>query len=252
MLAVYSQNRITTAIAEIVPAAPSINNMVAIPQATFALSGFNWFASCKDASLYSIQRSDGGAGAVFRFELRPGDQFSGDIDDGTTVERAEIDHIGTLDQTKVITYSFLQMIEGTGPVVPAGFCILGQMHPYPDAGDVAGGAPAISQNLTTGDLLKFETLSSDVDPLLVSPSKITRYSCRPVRGQWYRYQYRFKYSPNSNGFVQISQNNIPIVNYSGPLGYRDVLGPTPQFGIYRSASSETIVVWYSDISVGYE
>lgn len=243
------------AIVEVWPDPPILANFTSVSQADFNYSGFSWYPYYAAGADYAVQRSSGGVGNVFRFEVRPGDVTPEDLAFGgtqATLERAEINHNGSLDDSKIILLSFLQMIEpGAYSPASADFCIIGQFHQVADAEETHGGPP-IRQTLNPNEIVKVITETSPAAVLLYDPPLVQRYEGAMVRGKWYSWRYRFKYSPAEDGVLQVWRNNIPVVDYSGPVGYNDLAGPSPQLGIYRSPSAQTLVAYYADISLSYE
>ena len=246
----------TIGLRDVWPSAPPLGTFSAQPQTNFSIPGDTtgtgtWYPyRATAAASYAVQQSDTG---VWRFEVRTGDTTPEDIASGNTnTERCEINHNGFLDKTKIIRWSFLRMIEAGSPIGPD-FCILGQMHAVPDVGDVSAG-PTPYHNLKTGDILEFNWITDNTDPMLVVPAKVTQAKLRTQRNIWYRYDYRFKWNSNpaGDGFLEVSQNSVPIVKIVGPLGYNDVKGPSPQMGIYRGLNPETLVVYYANIQLSYE
>lgn len=54
------------------------------------------------------------------------------------------------------------------------------------------------------------------------------------RGHWVRWWFIVRWDYTNNGFLKVWKDNTQIVDYKGPIGYNDVMGPTCKFGIYRS------------------
>lgn len=188
-------------------------------------------------------------GNVMRFEVRGGDQHSGDI--GTEKERAEIASLKKMnfDRTYTIDYEF--MIE-SGPRNTADFLILGQIHQTEDEGDLAASPPFSIQ--MEGERMRVSAYSSNQPIMTVHPPKMILYDDQTdiQRDRWYKIEIEVRMDPDGLGFVNVSRDGVQIVSYTGPLGYNDKFGPYWAQGIYRETSAETYAVNYRNLVVAAE
>lgn len=230
------------------PASPTLGTFVALPNETnFSFGGFTWTPYFKtSAADYAVQKDEFNN---FRFEVRSGDIADADVVSGNSgTERAEINHGGSLDLTKIIVIDFLQMVPSGTPINGRNLFALGQLHQIYDAGDADGTAPLLMHCYDYAQVL---CRGATAKPTVANPPIVDAYfGAAPARDVWASYKWRFKYA--TDGFVQVFRNGVLIVDYTGPFGYNNANGPSPQFGIYRGTSSETTVVYYSAISIGYE
>jgi hypothetical protein len=230
------------------PAAPKLGTFVSLTnEANFLAGGISWAAYfASSASAYAAKKDEFDN---FRFEVRSGDIADADVVAGNlNTQRAEINHNGSLDQTKIINISYLQMIAGGDAIIGNNLYSFGQLHQVTDAGDVKGVVPLL---MHCGDYTQVSVRAMTTKPTLQNPPIVDGYFGRsPARDVWTSYRWRFKYA--ADGFLQIFRNGALIVDYVGPFGYNNVNGPSPQFGIYCATTPETIVVYYSGISIAYE
>ena len=233
---------------EVSPSAPSIGSLSVVSPTTFSYAGFNWAGVYKSASsAYALQRS----GNVWRAEVRSGDWADVDNPNNPGQERAELDHVGTLLQPNVTNITYLQMIPtGDAITLPTG-SIVGQLHHYADAGD-ASSPPPLAIYVGAGDTLWVKIRYYTVKPMVSNPPSILIPIGRFQRNRWYSWRWRYRYDPTSTGFLQVFRDEVPLVSYQGPFGFVNLLGPTPQFGIYRANSPEILIVYYANIAIAYE
>jgi len=83
---------------------------------------------------------------------------------------------------------------------------------------------------------------------------IIHYNEKIYKNQWIDFvvQFRVDDTGGSNGILRVWKNGIPIVNYSGKLGYTDLNNNTNfRFGLYRSPSIQnTAEAFYDEIKLG--
>lgn len=83
----------------------------------------------------------------------------------------------------------------------------------------------------------------------VSREQLFKRSNFPV-GRWHDFVVQVKWSWQDDGFANIWWNNRQIVEYHGPVGYNQAIGPEFKFGLYRDATDKTYVAWYNQIKSG--
>jgi len=69
-------------------------------------------------------------------------------------------------------------------------------------------------------------------------------------GVWNDFVVEAKWSFTPDGYVNVWWNGKPVVQYRGPVGYNDVVGPYVQFGLYRDESEKTYVSYVSEVLGG--
>lgn len=191
---------------------------------------------------YSLSRSH--KGRVLRFEVKPGDRWSGDRKSPDAKERSEVAFPTHYANGQDITISFGMKVVGKKPSL-APWAVLGQIHTTPPNGE--NRTPPVSQQLKGREffvLAEHQTEQGQIKKvrLAVDPSfKLNR---------WYSFRYKARFSPNPDGYLQIWRDGKQVADYHGPLGYQQEGGLYFKVGIYRGASSDPITVMYRDIIAG--
>ena len=67
---------------------------------------------------------------------------------------------------------------------------------------------------------------------------------------WNDFVVQAKWSYQEDGFINIWWQGQPIVQYHGPVGYNDDIGPYLTFGIYRDDSDRTYVTYVNQVKSG--
>lgn len=186
---------------------------------------------------------------TFRFEVRPGDQWSSDASKGGAAERAEAIFSNRLnfDQTYSISYGL--MIE-PGAANTADWVNIGQLHGSPDAGDYSSMAPIFAVQLM-GEQMR---IVSRADPNAISTGRVEdqilyKDTTNIIRGHWYDIKIEIKVDPFGNGDIDVYRDGVQIVDYHGAVGYNDAAGPYWREGIYRAPAAETLAVDYRNFEV---
>lgn len=195
---------------------------------------------------WSFKRS----GSQMRFEVRSGDVWVNDKRRLHVAERSEISQLIRWPQGDAVWFSFALMVE-PGPKSTAKWVELGQLHRSRGIGEISA-SPAVSQGLGKGDFFRISLRFSKERPL--------RHNVKPdllfvdhdfQRGCWYHFVYRVRYTPTAEGLLQVWRNGDKVVDYRGPVGYFDPIGPYLKFGIYRYPAPETLAARYANFEISY-
>jgi hypothetical protein len=181
-----------------------------------------------------------------RFELHSGDHWK---NDRSGVERSEVASYRNLafDQAYTINYKF--MIE-PGPLNTAKWLVIGQTHSTEDSKD-AGVSPPIELDLV-GDRMQIDVRWSTPEQTNwsnVHTRTLYTDAHNVQRGHWYDMKIAVKFDPFGDGTLDVWRDGVQLVNYDGPLGYNDEIGPYWKHGVYREASPETIAVNYINFTL---
>lgn len=188
-----------------------------------------------------IERAD-----TRRYEVRPGDQWSGD----QTAERSEVMSSILWDHDRTIGVSYDFMVE-PGVANTADWMVIGQFHSTPDEGE-QNWSPPFAIYLV-GEQLSIAVRSSTQLITLANPREDTVWrDAEPiVRGHWYSMDIRLVFSKDGKGSLAIWRDGVPIFAADRSMGYNDVEGLYWKEGIYRAPSSEAISVQYRDLDISY-
>lgn len=185
-------------------------------------------------------------GASARFEVRPGDSLPGD---GKVKERSEIATSLRMKPGRPYEVAFSLMIE-PGPPNTARWMTLTQIQSTPDPGE-PGHSPPFAIEMV-GERMRIITRD---DPNRVASRETTTYRAhytdgRPIeRGRWYRMLVRVKFGPGGDGFLQVFRDSQQLVDYRGPLGFDDIVGPYWKEGVYRDAAKEPFAANFRNLSI---
>ncbi|HZH11207.1 MAG TPA: heparin lyase I family protein [Microvirga sp.] len=180
-----------------------------------------------------------------RFEVRAGDHWNNRL----KVERSEVASFKKLQFGHTYTINYKFMIE-PGPINTADWLVIGQTHSTEDAYD-AGVSPPFEINLV-GDRMKIGARwSTQAETNWSNVTSRTLYTdtANIKRGHWYDIKITIKLDPFGGGMLDFWRDGVQLVNYDGPLGYNDQIGPYWKQGIYREASAETLAANYRDFSL---
>lgn len=92
-----------------------------------------------------------------------------------------------------------------------------------------------------------ERIIKDVDN--VPFEKLFKTKIFPLN-EWHDFVIQARWTYKKDGLINIWWNNRQIVNYKGPVGYNDNIGPHFQFGIYRDSTSKTYVSFMKNVIMG--
>lgn len=185
-------------------------------------------------------------GASARFEVRPGDSLPGD---GKVKERSEIATSLRMKPGRPYEIAFSLMVE-PGPLNTARWMTLTQIQSTPDPGE-PGHSPPFAIEMV-GERMRIITRD---DPNRVASRETTTYRAhytdgRPIeRGRWYRMLIRVKFGPGGDGFLQVFRDGQQLVDYRGPLGFDDIVGPYWKEGVYREAAREPFAANFRNLSI---
>lgn len=182
----------------------------------------------------------------FRFELRPGDQWLGDQQNGRDSERAEVVVSGYMPLGRRYRVSYDMMIE-PGLPVSSQWVVLGQWHASEDPGD-AYSSPPLSFDLDGSDLV-LNTLAEPRPYHVKNPPGVERARIKNLsRGAWHTISYDVAFDPIA-GSLRAKIDGAIVFDGIIPLGFNDLHGPYFKFGIYRSRARERMVARYRNIEI---
>jgi Polysaccharide lyase len=87
------------------------------------------------------------------------------------------------------------------------------------------------------------------DPDAVSSTELFRTNALPLN-EWNDFVVQARWSFEEDGRINIWWNGKQIVQYRGPVGYNDDVGPYFQFGLYRDETDKTYVSYMKQIRLG--
>lgn len=194
---------------------------------------------------YSVQQN----GTRFRFEAREGEHVTGD----TGVERAE----AILQQggSAIRRFPFLTSLWFAGSLTvqdlnTAEWCIYAQLRHTEDAGDYASASPPFVIGSNSAGQLTVSTRASSENPLTVNPAEVVRYTGTITPGVPVRLVWNIQFDHAGAGFLKVWRDGVQVVDYTGPLGYNDAVGPYFKAGAYRKTQPTTIVVQWANLEGG--
>ena len=221
-----------------------------------ALVGAQWVLAAASSNYWIVENSgapwslEGNLETAtdVRFEVRSGDRAPWDIEHHHAAERSEMSVRRKQPMDQDIWLAFGLMVE-PGAKATGRWSTLGQLHPTTDPGDISP-SPAWEQELAAGDVFQILVRSKAQKPLTSSPvPKVVFADAAFKRGQVYHFVYRIRYSL-ADGLLQARRDGRQIVNYSGPIGYDEHVGPYFKFGIYREPAPETLAVHFNNLKIG--
>lgn len=187
------------------------------------------------------------AAGVNRFEVRAGDHWWGD---GTAAkERSETYATAKLDLGKTYHLTFDVMVEA-GAKNTASWMTLMQLQSTFDPGDAPHSPPFALEMV--GDKMRIVTRSSATSIMAVDDSVYQRHftdTADITRGKWYAFDVTIKFLPGGDGRLTVVRDGVTIVDYTGPLGFQDAVGPYLKQGVYRAEAPETIAVNYRNTAL---
>ncbi|WP_417525600.1 heparin lyase I family protein [Marinovum sp.] len=212
---------------------------------------------------------------VMRFEVRQDDYYddpalpAAQDDQAQGKNRSEVGSLKHMQFGREFTVDFDFLLEA-GPSNSAEFLLLAQFHQTEDEDadgntiDAAASPPLALQ--LRGDRLE---IAGRTDPNAVTtgtPDKITTpgydtpttntmyLDTDPIpRDTWINIRFEVVFDHTGGGALKVYRDGALIVDYSGPLGYNDVIGPYLQMGVYRGDTtgpiSETAAAQFRNLAV---
>jgi hypothetical protein len=185
----------------------------------------------------------------YRFEVRQGERRQKPSERDRPIERSEIQLQERLRFGVDYAVSYDFKVE-PGPRNASAWVNIGQIHGTEDAQDAKGLGPLFAVQLA-GERMR---LVARADARRVSESRprdlrLYRDDADLVRGRWYRMDINLRIAPLGGGRLIVRRDGRELVNYTGPLGYNDTLGPYWKLGIYRSTAPEPLVVEFRRFSL---
>ncbi|MDT8326270.1 MAG: heparin lyase I family protein [Roseovarius sp.] len=170
--------------------------------------------------------------------------------------RSEIGTFKHMQFGRLFTYEFDVLLED-GPSNTADFLLLAQFHQTEDLDENgnpldAAASPPLALQLR-GDRLEIAARTDPNAITTVSPDKLTTpgfdtpttstmyLDTDPVpRDTWINIRFEMVFDHTGAGELRVYRDGVQIVDYNGPLGYNDEIGPYLQMGVYRGKTSGPI------------
>lgn len=202
------------------------------------------------------------AEGTYRFEVRDGDYYTNpdvplaESDAAQGKNRSEITALQKLQEGRAFAFDFDFMVEPGAPNT-ADWLVLAQFHQTADT-DADGNILDAAVGPPLALVMRGERLEiigrTDPNPITtVTPPNMSMFlGTDPItRGQFYniRFEMVFDDAVGGEGMLRVFLDGVMIVDYTGPLGYNDAIGPYAQFGVYRSEADETFAAQFRDISL---
>jgi len=220
---------------------------------------------------WSYSRS---ADGIQRFEVRGEDYY-----DNPTVPAATDDQALGKNRSEIVSRKYTQferqfnlefdvMVEAGAPNT-ADWLLLAQLHQSEDVDEDgklldASASPPFALQLsgefmeivgrTSSERFLPETTRDEQSypPRIALNGQDTMYlDTDPiVRDQWYnmRFEIVFDHETGGSGALRVFRDGQLLVDYAGPLGYNDAVGPYLQLGVYRAAAPETTAARFRNIT----
>ena len=224
---------------------------------------------------YSYEKFDDGR---MRFEVRENDFFEGvagsDTDTGDQAQgknRSEISSFRSMQNGREFVIEFDVLVEAGQPNT-ADFLVLAQLHQTEDRDangiptDFSGPPPMTIQ--LRGDRLEVvgrtdankttteDSLTRLTAPGYDTPQTNTLYlDTDPIaRDTWINLRIEVVFDhTGTSGRLEVQRDGVAIVDYTGPIGYNDDIGPYLQMGVYRGKTSgpipETTAAQFRNVEV---
>lgn len=186
---------------------------------------------------------------ALRFEVRPGDGWSGDSH-RPQVGRSELRSREGFENRRDIWISYSMRVEDP-QADPGGWAVLGQFLARPDAGE-GYHSPVLAVMLLNGKLALQSRFSTDRITGR-TPSPTTRYWFSEYRpGAWVDIVMRSRFDPMGSGSLTLWVDGTKRVDEALRMGYLDADGPSWKFGLYGRDVPWTRAVTYANMETGYE
>ncbi len=183
---------------------------------------------------------------VARFELRPGDR---PVNLGLRTELSEFAFKAPFGRE--IIYSFRTYIPEDWSDQDVR-CLIAQWHAWHDW--VLGEAlrsPVLGIEYRDNVFLirlchNDGWIQRDNSPASNHKTVVYRSEALAQKGVWHTFKAQVRWSPDPDGRLRMWINGEQVVDYAGPIGYRDALGPYFKMGLYRDATPDTFVIYHDD------
>ncbi len=201
-------------------------------------------------SIQNIAEPTGAGETVLRFELRSGDAWSNRS--GEITSRAEIETRERPPIRSVRWYRFEIYLPPDFPTEDTRL-VLAQWHGSDKKylGEPAR-SPVMAFRYKSGSFyinLRHSTERIVRSPDTVPVTELFKISPFPLNA-WNDFIVHANWSFDAGGWINIWWNGRRIVQYRGPVGYNDDLGPYFQFGLYRDDTDKTYVSYMKQIKMG--
>ena len=215
---------------------------------------------------------------IMRFEVRQDDYYddpnlpSAQDDEAQGKNRSEIGSFKSMQFGREFTVEFDFLLE-SGASNTADFLLLAQFHQTEDVdadGNVldAAASPPLALQLR-GDRLEIAARTDPDKVTTTSPDKLTMpgydtpetstmyLDTDPLpRDTWINIRFEVVFDHAGGGELRVYRDNVLIVDYTGPLGYNDDIGPYLQMGLYRGDTTgpipETMAAQFQNLVVTAE
>jgi len=212
-----------------------------------------------------------------RFEVRGGDYYDNPDEPPATDDeaqgknRAEMGSLKYAQFGRKFNLEFDFQVEAGQPNT-ADWLLLAQFHQYEDVDengnliDSGTASPPFAIQMR-GERLEIvgrfdpnavTTTSPDriILPPYDTPTTNTMYlDDQPLpRDTWINMKIEviFDSQPGGSGMLKVSRDDVVIVDYQGPIGYNDKIGPYLQLGVYRAAAAEATAASFRNIEMNGE
>ena len=212
------------------------------------------------------------ADGVLRFEVRGGDFYDNPLappeldDEAQGKNRSELTSLKHMQFERKFTLEYDFLIE-SGAQNTAAWMLLTQFHQYEDINpdgslkDSGLASPPFAVQMR-GERME---ISARTDPNAVTqatPPRLTQpgydgagvetmyLDTNPVaRDTWINLKIEivFDWDPAGAGMLKVTRDGVVLVDYEGPIGYNDQIGPYLQMGVYREAVDETFAVQFRNV-----
>jgi hypothetical protein len=181
---------------------------------------------------------------VARFELRPGDP---PVNLGYRAELSEFSFKAPFGQP--LAYRFRTYIPESWHDQDTR-CVIAQWHAWGDwVIAEALRSPVLALEYRDGAFLirsahNARWRQSDNSPASNQMQIHYRGREHATKGVWHDFLIHVRWSPGDDGWLRVWIDGDEVVDYQGPIGYRDLLGPYFKFGLYRDPTPESVVIYH--------
>jgi len=71
------------------------------------------------------------------------------------------------------------------------------------------------------------------------------------KGIWHDFVVNVNWTYKKSGYLNVWIDGNQVIEYKGPIGYNDSVGPFFKMGIYRDDIAETFVIYHDEYRGGY-